>query len=467
MGSFKNLIHFVRFAFFPKRAGGVIRFIMLGLPLATAVTARAEAEGRIPGTNEMAQLRRIVETLRGKKFLADVPARRITATELRAIVDREFDKEYPGRKLGFYQDLQGWLDVLPPHTDLKSVYADYLEDQLAGLYDSDTKTMCIPEGTPAAHKTGKKASEKKLDNLAGLDANIVFIHEFTHALEDQYWPIDDPARKHSQASTDRESAQTFLLEGSATRLMLEGVPSQIERERPGTYLFAWNLIHSDLGEAVFNHLLRRVWKSADAEVAGVPEILARSEAMPYAYGYVYCSKMARAWGLDGLDYIYDHPPVSSEQIMHPEKAWAWRDLPVQITLPETLPGGWQRVSDDTVGEAGMAALFGCQLKNLNRGSRIARGWDGDRAALYEGASDRHLLVWVSAWDSAGAAQRFAGACLEERRSVHHAIVMKQSDSGGSWASPDGRAGRLRREGKHVFLFESEQAVVLADARSGG
>ena len=75
----------------------------------------------------------------------------------------------------------------------------------------------------------------------------------------------------------------------------------------------------------------------------------------------------RQWGLDGLDYIYSHPPVSSTQVIHPEKCWEWRDLPVQISLPETLPGGWKQISPDSVGEAGLAVLFGCQFKSLNRG----------------------------------------------------------------------------------------------------
>ena len=106
---------------------------------------------------------------------------------------------------------------------------------------------------------------------------------------------------------------------------------------------------------------------------GVPETLARTEAMPYSFGYTFCTEVMRQWGLDGLDYIYNHPPVSSEQVMHPRKCWEWRDFPVQINLPETLPGGWKQISLDSVGEAGMAVLFGCQFKSLNRGLEFSAG----------------------------------------------------------------------------------------------
>jgi hypothetical protein len=301
-----------------------------------------------------------------------------------------------------------------------------------------------------------------LEELPGFDLAIVFVHEYTHALEDQYWPLDDPRDKHSQASTDRDVAHEFLAEGSATRLMVEALPAQLARGSPATYITAWNLLHSAVGEAVLDYLLSRVWKGSDVEVPGVPETLARGEAMPYSFGYSFCRKIMRDWGLDGLDYIYDHPPVSSEQVLHPAKCWAWRDFPVQVSLPQTLPGGWKRLTDDTLGEAGMAVLFGCQFKNLDRGLRLASGWDGDRAALYEAPAGRRLLAWACSWDSASAAERFARACAQERCLAHHATLTKKPGQPLAWTRPDGRAGFVRRDGKHVILLETDKPEALAD-----
>ena len=225
-------------------------------------------------------------------------------------------------------------------------------------------------------------------------------------LEDQYWPLDDPKDHDRKASTDRGTAHDFVTEGSATREMIEVIPAQWGRGSPASYFALWNLIHSGLGEMALNYELSRVWKGSDALAPGVPEPLARTEAMPYSFGYTFCTKVMRQWGLDGLDYIYNHPPVSSAQVMHPKKCWEWRDFPVQINLPETLPGGWKQVSLDSVGEAGMAVLFGCQFKGLNHGLELARGWDGDHVALFEGSAGHRLLLWASSWDSTNAAGRF-------------------------------------------------------------
>jgi hypothetical protein len=211
-----------------------------------------------------------------------------------------------------------------------------------------------------------------------------------------------------------------------------------------------------------NYELGEVWKSSEVEVKGVPETLARMEAMPYSYGYSFCSTVMRKWGLDGLDYIYDHPPVSTEQVIHPEKAWEWRDFPVRIALPEMLPGNWKQLSGDSLGEAGMAVLFGCQFTNLDRGSRIACGWDGDRAELYAGPDGGRLLVWVSSWDCSRSAERFAKACVKERQTVHQAEVTKMDSGRTDWKRPDGRSGMVLHVGKRVILLETDKPEVLED-----
>src|SRR5436190_5345384 len=191
--------------------------------------------------------------VRGKKFKAEVPVARISEAELRAISDRELDKDYPGQKLGYYEELLAWLDIFPPHTSLKEVEGKYLVDQVAGLYDSDAKRMCIPAFNAGTPNVAKKATEKKLSEVSSKIDEIVLAHEFTHALEDQHWPFEDAKERAHDESTDRETAKGFLLEGSATRAMLEVIPAQWARGSPGGYFVLWNVLHSGLGEFVLNY----------------------------------------------------------------------------------------------------------------------------------------------------------------------------------------------------------------------
>jgi hypothetical protein len=445
------------------------RILAIAVPLlglaSTACAADQDALGKVRSTRDFSEIRREVETLRGKRFIRDVPVFRISEKQLRAISDRELDKEFPGPKLQSYAELLAWLDMVPRHTNLKAVNADFLVDQVAGLYDSDTKEMCIPSSPTVSTNAVKNAAEKKLADISPLIDEIVLAHEFTHALEDQYWPLDDPQDHDRQASTDRGTAHDFVSEGSATRLMIEAIPALAGQGSPDSYFVLWNLIHSGLGEAVLSYALNDAWKSPDALVAGVPDTLARTEAMPYSFGYSFCTQVLRQWGLDGLDYVYNHPPVSSAQVMHPKKYWEWRDFPVQINLPETLPGGWKQTSLDSIGEAGIAVLFGCQFDGLNHALGLARGWDGDHVALFEGSGGHQLLLWASSWDSTSAAERYVDAWVKERRAAHQAAITSNSRGRIEWQCPEGRAGLIQRAGKRVILLETDDREALTYADS--
>jgi hypothetical protein len=438
---------------------------VLSVGLASGEGITPETPGKVPAVGNFGEIQRQVETLRGKPFVHPVPVYRISDPELRQIAERELEKQFPGTKLHYYEEMLAWLDMVPPRTDLKSVYGDYLVDQVAGLYDSDTKEMCLPALSTSTTNIGTKTAEKKLEELSLQLDKIVLAHEFTHALEDQYWPLDDPEDHDFKRSTDRGTAHDFLNEGSATRQMIEVIPAQWARGLPDRYFGAWNLIHSGLGELVLKYELSRAWKSPDALAAGVPAALARSEAMPYSFGYTFCTDVMRQWGLDGLDYIYDHAPISSSQVMHPKKCWEWRDFPVQIDLPESLPGGWKQVGLDTVGEAGMAVLFGCQFKNLNYGLELARGWQGDHVALFESSGGNRLLLWASSWGSTNAAGRYARAWVRERQVAQQASISKSSGNRIEWTSPNGRSGLIQRDGKRVIVLEGDSSAALRDAQA--
>src|SRR5438045_51142 len=153
--------------------------------------------------------------------------------------------------------------------------------------------------------------------------------------------------------------------------------------------------------------------------------------------------------------------------MHPKKSWEWRDFPVQVRLPETLSGGWKQLSHDTAGEAGLAVFLGCQLTNLNRGLELARGWDGDRAGLFERAGGKHLLLWASAWDSAEAAARCAKGFIRQRERAHEAVVSLATNSTAqrysvSWQRPDGRRGLILSRGKHLIVLETDDPESLIE-----
>src|SRR5262252_6361908 len=169
--------------------------------LSCAATTVLASYDKASDSDDFSHIRTLVETLRGKKFLRDVPISKISNSELRALSDREIDRQFPGATLGYYEELLAWLDFVPPGTSLKTAEADFLVNQVAGLYDSVTKEMRIPAYSAGTTNAGRKAAERLEEFSLAMD-NIVLAHEFTHALEDQYWSMDDPKDEDRQTSTD-------------------------------------------------------------------------------------------------------------------------------------------------------------------------------------------------------------------------------------------------------------------------
>ncbi len=203
----------------------MLRILAMAALLTGLVSAQTSADlssaDKVPSRRGFSDIRKEEEILRGKKFRHAVPVYEISEKELRAISDRELQNDFPGPKLRCYSELLAWLDMVPSETDLKAVCADFLVDQLVGLYDADTKELCIPAFPTAATNPHLKAAEEKLEAFSAQVEDLVSAHEFTHALEDQYWPPDDPRDDDFEVSTDRGTAHDFLTEGSAPREMVE------------------------------------------------------------------------------------------------------------------------------------------------------------------------------------------------------------------------------------------------------
>ena len=72
---------------------------------------------------------------------------------------------------------------------------------------------------------------------------------------------------------------------------------------------------------------------------------------PYFQGMVFCAKLANAGGWAAIDEVYRNPPLSTEQILHPEKYRDRPDYPMTIELGRSSPGqGWKEVGRNVLGE---------------------------------------------------------------------------------------------------------------------
>lgn len=124
----------------------------------------------------------------------------------------------------------------------------------------------------------------------------------------------------------------------------------------------------------------------------------------YAAGRNLAAKRYAADGPDGVLALWNDPPTSAEQALHPSKLAV--DLPSEVSVPAIQ--GLQIARATTMGEL-MVFFVLRQLHTSRLDALIASaGWDGDQLVLFdEGDASNVALVWRTVWDRAEDANDFA------------------------------------------------------------
>jgi hypothetical protein len=219
----------------------------------------------------------------------------------------------------------------------------------------------------------------------------------------------------------------------------------------------------------------------------IPNFLFRTLVDPYNKGQYMIWQVKSKGGWKAVNALFENPPLSTEQVLHPEKlSGPGRDDPTPVALPDlasVLGNGWTTLHENTLGEHGMAALFEEQLRSPKKakdkkpvnpmqalmgggkkseGDVAAAGWDGDRYVALEGPDGDVVLVWRSTWDSEKDAREFQKSYVKVIRRKLRAGGKQLERGQGSfvWRSDDGVA-RVTRRGSDVVVIEGAPAGELA------
>jgi hypothetical protein len=302
--------------------------------------------------------------------------------------------------------------LIPKNFPLESFMLDVLTDQIAGLYDPKAGEFYIADWIPADEQRS------------------VMAHELTHALEDQSYHID-PWIKSARPNDDAELAREAVSEGSAMAAMVD---YSLREQKIGV---------RDLPDVTV--LLRSGAvdeMSKDPHLAKAPPYLRDDLLFPYLAGTTFSQQFLKAHaGWADLKILFASPPVSTQQIMHPDLYLAGVK-PEKITLPDwkgILPADWKFLEENVLGEFNLDEVLK-QFLDQPRGDKLAAAWRGDRYASFENRkTGATLLVYLVELDSVENAARFCGQyseALEKKYPTRTQLLRRpnffqfQSDSGG-------------------------------------
>lgn len=337
-------------------------------------------------------------------FRSEVKRDMTLRADLKDVLLKELDEdktavEYHGDEVGMMA-----LGFIPRTMDFKEILVRVYSEEIAAFYDPKTKTMHLirePEPKDAKPRGFLESLLRGGQGGFNKDENkTVIAHELTHALADQNYDLRamQDAIEHDD---DRSLALSALIEGEATLTMMAAQMGDWD----GSKIIA--IRSADL-DRTFTLMMPLMTMAGGAAMREAPPILAESLLFPYLRGLVLCARLVNDGGWKALDEAYQSPPLSTEQVLHPEKYRAQPDPPTAVDLGPLQPGeGWREATRNVVGEMQMAVL----LKKA-AGREAAAGWDGDQFAVFEGPENRLGLVWLSTWDSDRDAAQFARSYLQ-------------------------------------------------------
>jgi hypothetical protein len=361
-----------------------------------AETATAQLQTEEPSGDEealpvelrkaMSKIESQVIGIRGLQPTDPVERDLITAEKLEEIVTTDFFSEYTDEDARKDVLILSALGLLPEEFELKQFYNDLYSEQIAGFYDSEEKEMYVVQGT------GFGGYEK-----------MTYAHEYTHVLQDQIYGLEEGLgldEESCEADSERCAAVTALIEGDATLTELLWFRSYATEQDYEDY----NKAFEDFESPVFD---------------SAPPYMAADLYFPYEYGYIFVQLLYNDGGFDAVDAAYQDVPLSTEQILHPEKYPD--DKPLTVKLPdltEVLGEGWTLYDENVMGEWYTYLILNKAYEKAYRLSEsiaeeAAAGWGGDAYAFYlNDATDEVVFVMDAVWDTMDDAGEFADAFVD-------------------------------------------------------
>jgi hypothetical protein len=323
--------------------------------------------------------------------------------------------------------------LLEPGYDLYQLYIDLYSEQVAGYYDDQTKEMYVVQGE------GFQGTER-----------MTYAHEYVHALQDQVYDLENGLmlnNDYCETHTEYCAATTALIEGDAV----------FTEQR-------WFLRHATEED---QQQVQEFYQSYTSPVYdSTPEYLKQDFLFPYQQGMEFVQSIYDRGGLAAVDAVYQDPPQSTEQILHPDKYP--RDIPEEVTLPDlgsVLGEAWVQIDDNVMGEwyTFLILAYGSDPDYrlpLSTARQAAAGWKGDAYTVYQSkGSSAAALVFRSRWETSIDADEYWNALASYGEARWGKADERENDSLRWRATPQGEVALLRLDQDVVWVCAPDEATL--------
>jgi len=341
----------------------------VGEPAAAAVPM-AEPTPAMSAGELLSEFNRVIDKaqanvakLRGVSPDLDMDVEYYPRSELAAITRGFFMRPDLRQQILEADQLYKALGLMDEEQDLEDILLEIQLQQVRALFDDETgKTYVLTD----------VSSVGPLEEIGVATA-------FMGASQQEQFDISDLRSRARKAGADQTRALNALLIGDVAQVAGGYVTSYFDKDQA-----------AELSEPL-----------PDNKLLAAPRVVREANIFPKREGSDFVAELfGRAGGWEGVNEAYADPPVSTEQILHPEKYIAG-EKPQRSTLPSIAPRlgeGWQELSSDSMGEFLLRTYLEEYLDPI-QAADAAAGWGGDGYSLMIGPRGQRLLLSVIRWDS--------------------------------------------------------------------
>ncbi|MFW5956322.1 MAG: Hvo_1808 family surface protein [Halorhabdus sp.] len=403
-----------------------------------------------------------VEKIRQLEFDEHPPVEVISRETYREEVANRTSKTTDAQRL--HQNVK-WeaLFMVNETTDATSVQENNQAGGVGGYYDSSSGEIKI---------VSENTSTPKMNE-------ITLAQELFHALQDQKFNMSS----YNQSTQELHNAKDGIIEGDGNYVD-HLYQERCENEWEGTCIMPNESAGSSDFEPHF----------------GLYQILLQ----PYSDGPAFVQEIREEGGWEAVNAVYENPPQSTEQTIHPEKYGV--DEPTNVSVPDESDERWRvleinnSIDFASFGEAGLYVTLwypgvelskqrgittdgvipfkdydndgpDSQIDPYNYAHNDTAGWDGDKLVPYvtddSFETNETGYVYKTVWDTPEDAAEFQEA-YEELLDIHDAEPV-DGHLGTYEISEDddfGDAFYLNRTGKTLVIVNAPSVEELSGVRAG-
>ncbi|HOX28174.1 MAG TPA: hypothetical protein PLQ76_03355 [bacterium] len=366
----------------------------LAVALLFCVTAIAHAAGP---TDIEKQVAETFELLRGIDFKSEPVVKHLDAGSMKDFEGSlklfyGYGKEESGKKFAVW--------------DFFGLTPKGAEEKTESLFSAAPRAMYDPSSgdvlfTDNAVTPGWNSPliQKTMETLEVGETDFVLSRVLDYSLLNSNFGIG-PIFSDKGMSSDRKEAALALLHGDAALMTME----YLVRNQGVSVLWLPN------PEAVVKQFFPLVSFRDKKKLEEIPALVYDDLKFPFLKGITFAVELRKTGGFPLLNSAYSSLPLSTEQILHPEKYFEKRDNPVEIKvradIDKSIPGA-KLVLNDVLGEWGIRNLLSAMMSDKGEAESAAEGWGGDRFLLFRKEDGSRFAAFYTTWDDAEHAALFS------------------------------------------------------------